>query len=244
MQRRGSDPFSPPKAHPDARSSANPKTVANRRAIHAKVGLEIADHRADCAFRANKCRRLKALRRHPQWPVWSEDRKQAEERRIIRELEAKRDARKRNAELAFIVKEEQEVEEVESDGGPEDAAGNERMSIGSDEGGGGEEGHEFSFIDPGLLLIGAEEPDGVLDEGRNKKRRRTTLRPSEIVSEDDDDDGWHTEDDGLVVTLADAKMEGGKRYFEKLSELEAKAMKADAELTAALAASGSGGSGG
>jgi hypothetical protein len=84
--------------------STNPKTIANRRAIHAKADIEMAEHRANCAFRANKCRRLKALRRHPQWSSWSDTERKREENRIIRELEAKREDRKRRAEIALLVK--------------------------------------------------------------------------------------------------------------------------------------------
>jgi hypothetical protein len=179
---------------------ANCSPTWNRKAIHSKAGLDIADHRADCAFGANKCRQLKALRRHPQWPVWSEENKRAEEARILRELEVKRDTRKRNAEITFIVKGELKGEQAESDEVPADATGTERMSDGSDEDGGEEdgpgEGIEWSVIDSALLSV--QEPDDELNEGR-RKRRKMTLRPRGTVSNDDNDGGWVTDDDSLTL---------------------------------------------
>jgi hypothetical protein len=55
--------------------SDNPKTIANRKSIQSKAGLDIFDYKADAAFRASKSRKLQALRRDPQWASWSEEKK-------------------------------------------------------------------------------------------------------------------------------------------------------------------------
>ncbi len=83
--------FSSPIPHPAMFN--NPKTIVNRRAIHVKVGLDIAEHGADFVFCANICCKLQALHRNAQWSSWNDEKKECEEK-IIRELEVKRDERK------------------------------------------------------------------------------------------------------------------------------------------------------
>jgi hypothetical protein len=125
-----SDPFSPPRARSETRSK-NPRTIANRNAIHAKVGLEIAEHRADAAFRTNKCRKLQVLHRHPQWASWSDKQKEVEENKVIEELEAIRENRKRKAEIAYNVK--CELGDSEKLGDSEELSKADKLSDSADE---------------------------------------------------------------------------------------------------------------
>ena len=79
------------------------KTTANRNRIAEKKGLDQADHRADTAFRASKCHRIKLLHRDPQWAAWSERKREAMKEAIIRELEEKHNKKKRENEIEFLV---------------------------------------------------------------------------------------------------------------------------------------------
>ena len=231
-----SDPFSPPRARSET-TSKNPKTIANRKSIHSKAGLEIAKFRADASFRANKCRKLQALRRHSQWASWSDKKKKAEENKVIEELEAKREKRKRMAEIAYNVKWELgDLEELchseLSDSADEDATATDGEMGKSDEllttG--------MELVDPTLkVTVDEGEPSAYIEvKGRRNKRRRVTLKPRKKVL--DDGDGWVT-DDSVVVDLCEKKEEGGKNFFGVLSGFEAKAAAADAELTEAILAS-------
>jgi hypothetical protein len=228
-----SDPFSPPRARSETKSK-NPKTIANRKSIHSKDGLEIAEFRADASFRANKCRKLQALHRHPQWASWSDKKKKAEESKVVEELEAKREERKRKAEIAYNVKWELGDSEELSDAADDaDAIATDGEKDKSDES--LTTGMELVPVDPTLkVAVDEREPSAYTEvKGRRNKRRRVTMKPREKVS---DDDGWVT-DDSVVADLCEKKEEGGKNFFGVLSEFEAKATAADAELTAAILAS-------
>lgn len=207
-----SDPFSPPRPHSETPSS-NPKTIANRKSIHSKAGLDIADHRADAAFRTNKCRRLQALRRHPRWAFWNDERKEAEKRKIIEELEAKRDERKRKTAIAFTLKWEQ----GDGDDNATDELGDERKDM-------------LESVEKN------SEKSKELINVEGNKRRKVTLKPEKVSKNNDewDDDDWIS-DDSVVLELWEGKKEGAKKYFAELSKLEVKAKAANAELTEALA---------
>jgi len=229
-----SDPFSPPRARSETQSK-NPKTIANRNAIHAKAGLEIAEHRADAAFRANKCRKLQALHRHPQWASWSDKKKEAEENKVVEKLEAIRDERKRKAEIAYNVKwelgESEELSDVADD---DDSIATDGEKDKSDEL--LARGMELVPVDPTLnVAVDEGEPSAYTEvKGRRNKRRRVTMKSKEKVL--DDDDEWVT-DDSMVVDLCEKKEKGGKNFFQVLSGFEAKAVAADTELTDAILAS-------
>jgi len=106
MSPLASDPFSQLKPCSDRPKtlSENPKTVANRKAIHSNGGLRIAYFRADSAFRAAKSRSLKALHCNANWSFWDDKQKQKAESDMIKKLEKKHDERKRKAEIALYAK--------------------------------------------------------------------------------------------------------------------------------------------
>lgn len=227
--------------------SDNPKTMANRKNIQSKAGLDISDYRADAAFRASKSRKLQALRRDPRWASWSDEQKQTMENDIIRQLEVKRDERKRKAEISLIVNWEKSGNQIKEE------------LIGKEDGE-GEKPSELNFHEglPLRRLVGDDKPAiidrevksesmSVEDEKelkrkakarRNKqKKRRSLLKPKGIVLLEDAGGGW-TSDDNIDATLWDVKKEGAEKFFEELSKLEVKAEESYAELAEALRRAG------
>ena len=240
MSPLASDPFSPPRARET--KSNNPKTIANRKAIHSKAGLDIADHRADAAFRSAKSRKLNALHRTPQWASWSEEKKETVEADIIRELEKKRDDRKRKAEVALFLKWEKEgVKQAGEDSNESmsDAEKNEEEEEEEEEGVHLNESEGTSKrvlrsatnIEEVTLGVEASRVDF---RRKGNKRRRVTLKQKQKVLEEDD--GWSTEsDDSLSTSLLEAMKKGAKKFYEEMSRLEVKAEASSAELAEALA---------
>ena len=226
-----SDPFSPPRAR-DAKSK-NPKTVANRKAYQSKTGLDIAEHRADVAFRSSKSRKLSALHRLPQWASWSEEKKEKAEADIIRDLEKKGDDRKRQAEVALFLKWEKEGVEPTGEHSSKsisDMRKNEESNEEKEEREEEEEEREEEEEED------EEEEEHELYHIRRKgnKRRRVTLKPKPTVLEEDD--GWSTDSDGSIATaLAEVLTRRAKLFFEQMSSLEVKAEESAAELAEAMA---------
>jgi len=238
MSQRAPDPFSPPKSRRETMSD-NPKTMANRKAIQSKAGLDISDYRADAAFRASKSRKLQALRRDPQWTSWSQEKKQAMEEDIIRQLEVKRDERKRKAEISLIVDWEKSEPQTKEDSiGRESEKGDKPLkkrerrlsSVGSVE-----EVITGIEVKQSSSVTAEDEYDSkakAKSRRDKKKKRKLLLRPKEKVL-GDADGGW-TSDDSIHATLWDVKKQGAEKFFEELSQLEVKAEKSYAELAEAL----------
>ena len=80
----------------------HPKTIVNRKNIKAKTGLEISDYRDESAFRTAKSRALKKLRTSNGWATLSSNQQEEAEERVITDLEAKLDAKKRIHELEWM----------------------------------------------------------------------------------------------------------------------------------------------
>jgi hypothetical protein len=219
--------------------SDNPKTIANHKSIQSKVGLDISDYRADAAFCASKSHKLQALPRDPQWASWSEEKKQAMERNIIRQLEVKRDERKRKAEISLIVdwekSETQAKEELiggESENEEKPLKKHERRlgSVGSVE-----EAITGGEVEPSSSVTAEDEYDlkaKAKSRRDKKKKRKSLLKPKEKVL-GDDDSGW-TSDDNIDAILWEVKKQGAEKFFEELSKLEVKAEKSYAELAEAV----------
>lgn len=83
------------------------KTLWGRQAVAAKRELEISDHRDDAAFRTAKSRKLKHFRSSSEYAGMTDSERMEKEKIIIRELEKKRDEKKRMHEMAYIQKVEQ-----------------------------------------------------------------------------------------------------------------------------------------
>ena len=96
--------------------SQNPKTIQNRAYRLAKRGLELAEHRDDNAFRTSKSRALKKLRTSTGWVDMSIEEQEKTEEEMIRQLEAKRDAKKQeHAKEWFHKVENDDIESDEDD---------------------------------------------------------------------------------------------------------------------------------
>jgi hypothetical protein len=115
MPPKATDPFSPPKPRRDYTSN-NPKTIANRKYIEEKKGLELSDHRVDAAFRVAKCRMLKKLHEKPGWGSLTDEKKARLEQKAVEDLLAKRDAQKRKNEITYNVKWERGELDAEEQG--------------------------------------------------------------------------------------------------------------------------------
>jgi hypothetical protein len=100
------DSLSPSKTRKLTKSD-HPKTVANRKLIEAKTGLEKVEYRVNTAFRVAKSRELKKLHSAPGWERKSAFDKQLAESRVVTKLARIRDERIRAAEIESLVKHEQ-----------------------------------------------------------------------------------------------------------------------------------------
>ena len=168
------DSFSPSKARKIAKSD-HPKTVANRRSMESKTGLDRVELRADGAFRTAKSRILKNLRRSVGWEQKSTAEKQQAEDRGIAELETKRNNKKRAAEIKFLMMHERG--ELNQLGEPmnevEHAGETESME-------------DMNFAE---LSVGSASEDMVLDDDEGEGL----------------DDEWLTEDEDIAVELQEIK---------------------------------------
>ena len=114
MPRKTFDHFAPVKTRQATAHSNNPKSVLNRTYSLAKRGIEISDHRDECAFRAAKSRALRKLRRSDGWPRLSPAEQQEAEDAVIQDLVNKREVKKRAHEREWHTKDERgEIEEEE-----------------------------------------------------------------------------------------------------------------------------------
>jgi ribonuclease D len=128
-------PSSRPFATPKSRNlkSSHPRTIQNREYRLAKRGIELSELRDDGAFRTSKSRALKKLRTSDSWVDMSAAEQRKAEEEVVRQLEEKRDAKKRAHEMEWFHKVEND--EIASD---EDDKGVETKEV--EEGEEGEEG--------------------------------------------------------------------------------------------------------
>ena len=197
------DPLSPSKARKIAKSD-HPKTVANRRSVESKVGLDRMELRADGAFRTAKSRILKKLHRSVGWEQKSTAEKQQAEDRAIAELEVTRSQRKRAAEIQFMMMHERgEVDEFDE---PMDEVEH------------ADESENMKGVNSSDVESSAGSPsEGVMlyDEGK--------------VS----DDEWLTDDD-VDVELQGIRKASGDKFWKKLEMWESMARTADREVKEAM----------
>jgi hypothetical protein len=161
---------------------------------------------------------------------------------IIRQLEVKRDERKRKAEISLIVdwdksepqtKEEsigRESEKGEKGEKPLKKHERQLSSVGS-----AEEAITGREVKQSSSVTAEDEYDSkakAKSRRDKKKKRKSLLRPKEKVL-GDADGGW-TSDDSIHATLWDVKKQGVEKLFEELSQLEVKAEKSYAKLAEAL----------
>jgi hypothetical protein len=108
-------PSSRPFAAPKSRNlkSKNPRTVQNREYRLAKRGIELSELHDDSAFRTSKSRALKKLRTSDRWVKMSHTEQEKAEEEVVRQLEEKRDAKKRTHEKEWFRKVEND--EIHSD---------------------------------------------------------------------------------------------------------------------------------
>jgi hypothetical protein len=213
--------FSPNKTRPESKSK-HPKTTANHSRIKAMEGQELADHRANAAFRAAKCRQIKKLRRHPSWASWSDSKKMYMEAAIIQKLEEKRDQKKRENEIAFSVNWEKEYEKLEAELAKESAS-----------------------VVKGAAMAQALEEDidpALRVEAAVKVSDKESSVEESLTPEDerggDDDDGWITDEENVEISeLWEKKEEGGRAFFARLGKLEKAAKRVHAEFLDKLATS-------
>ena len=115
-------PSSRPFAAPKSRNlkSNHPRTIQNREYRLAKRGIELSELRDDGAFRTSKSRALKKLRTSDGWVDMSTAEQRKAEEEVVRQLEEKRDARKRAHEIEWFHKvENDEIASDEDDKGVE-----------------------------------------------------------------------------------------------------------------------------
>ena len=106
-----SRPFAAPRSH--NLKSENPRTIQNREYRLAKRGIELSELRDDGAFRTSKSRALKKLRTSDGWVKMSHAEQEKAEEEVVRQLEEKRDAKKRAHEKEWFHKVEND--EIDSD---------------------------------------------------------------------------------------------------------------------------------
>jgi len=134
-------PSSRPFAAPKSRNlkSNHPRTIQNREYRLAKRGIELSELRDDGAFRTSKSRALKKLRTSDGWVDMSTAEQRKAEEEVVRQLEEKRDARKRAHEIEWFHKVEND--EIASD---EDDKGVETKEV--EEGEEGDTGEENEWL--------------------------------------------------------------------------------------------------
>jgi hypothetical protein len=130
-------PSSRPFATPKSRNlkSNNPRTIQNRDYRLAKRGIELSEARDNGAFRTSKYRALKRLRTTDGWVEMSAAQQLKAEEEAVRQLEEKRDAKKRAHEVQWFHKVENDdiasdeddkggtTEETSEEEGEEEGAG-------------------------------------------------------------------------------------------------------------------------
>src|SRR5277367_4159765 len=187
-------PSSRPFATPKSRNlkSNNPRTIQNREYRLAKRGIELSEARDDGAFRTSKSRALKRLRTTDGWIEMSAAEQRKAEEVVVRQLEEKRDAKKRAHEMEWFHKVEND--EIASD--EDDKGGG---TVEESEGGAGAEGREGGR----LARERGDEGEWWREDG-----------------EDSDAEDWKGDSMEFVGSIIEVQRKSGYAFIEGLRKAE------------------------